>query len=350
MKNRVYSLDELGIGTKHRAFVVAEISGNHGGNLDIAKELILAAAQSGADAVKFQTYTADTLSIDSKNLYFKIPENSPWESFGNQYALYKESYTPWSWFPELYSTAKDLGLVPFSSPFDVSAVDFLEELDTLLYKIASPEINHIPLVQRIAETGKPIILSLGVASQEDVVDAVHEIRKYHNEFVLLQCETKYPAAPENSNLALLQRLRHDFNCIVGLSDHTTSAEIVPTAIGAGAKVFEKHLKSDMQKSADGFFSINNSDFTRYVNEIRRAETYLGRSEYRFLKHDSYRMQNTRSIFASAEIQRGDIFSHDNIKVVRPGIGLHPRYLHQLLGTISKRNIAFGDPLSEVDLP
>lgn len=332
------------------SFIIAEISGNHNGELNTALELIESAARCGAQAVKFQTYTADTLSLDSENDFFTIDKNSPWAEYGSQFKLYKKAHTPWDWFPELFDHARDCNLIPFSSPFDETAVEFLESLSAQIYKVASPEINHIPLLQAIAKTKKPIILSLGVASQHDLKLAVRTIRELSDsQIIVLQCDTAYPSRPENANLNLLPTLRKEFNCIVGISDHTTDSSLVSVAIGAGAKVFEKHLRLEGQESVDDFFSLNESQFIEYVKQVRDAEKSLGISSFRYEESSQYRRFNTRSIFASKHIKRGEIFTNKNIKVVRPGLGLSPLYFNDLLGKRANRDIEFANPLTELDL-
>lgn len=343
-------LRNLRIGESFPAFVAAEISGNHGGSLRDAIDLIRHVSASGAQGVKFQTYTAETLSINVKNQYFKLPPDSPWKHLGNQYELYKRAYTPWEWFPELFSYARELNLIPFSSPFDESAVDFLEQLGCPIYKVASPEINHIPLITRLAKTGKPIIMSLGVASHKDVSLAVEVIRENSSsEMILLQCETKYPASPYDANLKLLRKLQNEFQCIVGISDHTLGHELVDVAVGAGAKFFEKHIKHRDKRTVDDFFSADPDQFKSYVLQIRKAERVLGKELFRFDREDPYRLRNSRSIFAFQDIAKGDIFTEKNIKIVRPGLGLDPMKFNDLVGKVAKRNIKKGEPLIESDL-
>ena len=342
-------LDDLKIGINFPAFVAAEISGNHGGSLSYALDLIGLASASGAQGVKFQTYTADTLSIDSNKQYFQLPSNSPWKDSENHYQLYKKAHTPWEWLPKLFEHSRKLNIIPFSSPFDESAVEFLEQLDCPMYKVASPEINHVPLLRRLAKTNKPIILSLGVASESDVSLAVEEIRKISkSEIVILQCETKYPAEPYRANLKLLWRLEKDYDCVVGISDHTIGSELVDVAIGAGSKFFEKHIKLAGKSTVDDFFSADPDEFKKYVWRIRNAESMLGEAIFRHQKDDEFRRSNSRSIFACQDINKGHIFTESNVKIVRPGYGLEPIRLYDLIGKFANRDIERGEPITEFD--
>jgi pseudaminic acid synthase len=343
-------LSDYGLGHTLPARVVAEISANHERKLENAIELVRIAARSGAWAVKFQTFTPESLTLKCTNEFFGTGHTKLWKEFNSQYELYSDAETPTSWLPELFAEAQSLGLLAFSSPFDEDSVDYLETLETPFYKIASPEINHAPLIEKVAQTGKPIILSLGVASEQDLEEAILLIRETSNsEIVVLQCDTDYPAKIGNANLALLKRLADTYGFLVGISDHTSGSEVVPIAIGAGAKLFEKHLKLPKSKSLDSEFSLDEAGMLDYVRAVRRAESVMGSPTYRNIPDSPARLQNSRSVFASETIKAGQYFSHSNVRVVRPGFGLSPYRLKDLIGVPSPRDIKFGTPILESDL-
>ena len=344
------TLREYGLGKDQPARVVAEISANHERELESALELVRIAARSGAWAVKFQSFTPDSLTLNCANEYFGTGHTKLWKGFSNQYELYSHAETPMIWLPTLYDEAERLGMLAFSSPFDENAVDFLEKIQTPFYKIASPEINHAPLIEKVAQTGKPIILSLGVASEDDLIQAVSLIQKTsESEIVVLQCDTDYPAQLENANLALLHRLAHEYGLLTGISDHTMGSEVVPIAIGAGAKLFEKHLKLANSKSLDSAFSADETGMQNYVQAISRAERAMGQATYRNSPNSARKLQNSRSVFASQSIRVGEKFSESNVRVVRPGFGLSPYRYRDLIGRTSPRDIQFGQPILDTDL-
>jgi len=340
-----------GINNFEGTLVVAEISANHKGDLAKAKALVKAAKDAGADAVKFQTYTAETITLNSSSSDFLLPIESPWIKFGTYFELYLDAFTPWEWHSELFNLATELDLIPFSSPFDESAVEFLESLNCPIYKLASPEINHTPLIESIARTGKPVWISLGTASEYDLIMAISTFRQIsQSEIVLMQCETSYPAEESNSNLSMLSRLRKEFNFCVGYSDHTVGilAPVVATALGA--KVIEKHLTDfDDDPSVDEFFSLKPDQFAKMVKQIRAAEGMLGKQEFRSQGGANSTQRNQRSIYPSTDIKAGEFFSTENLKIVRPGLGLAPKMLVNLIGKRASRFIKAGERITTKDV-
>lgn len=331
-------------------FIVAELSANHNGNLDTAIETIRAAKRAGADAIKLQTYTADTLTIDSKKGDFVINNGSIWDG-RSLYELYLEAFTPWEWHAKLFEVAKEEDLVCFSSPFDNTAVEFLEELNVPCYKIASFEITDIPLIEHIASKGKPIILSTGIASFEDIDLALKTIRNVgNNQVSLLKCTSSYPAPLEEANLIMIQDFKRRFNVTTGLSDHTLGSTAGIVATSLGAKIIEKHFILDYsQGGPDSSFSMDEKDFTQFVKEIRNAEKTIGKINYDLTDKQIRGRSLSRSLYATQEIEKGDIFSKENVRSIRPGYGLHPKYLNRIIGNKAKRNINKGDRLTKNDL-
>lgn len=324
-------------------FIIAELSANHNGSLETAIKTIKAAKRAGADAIKLQTYTADTLTIDSKKKDFIINNGSIWDG-KNFYELYKEAHTPWEWHPKLFEVAKAEGLVCFSSPFDITAVDFLESLNVPLYKIASFEITDIPLIEYVASKGKPIILSTGIASIEDIELALETIRKQgNNEIALLKCTSSYPAPIEEANLAMIQDLSKRFDVVSGLSDHTLgiTAPIVATALGA--KIIEKHFILDRAIGGpDASFSLDEKEFTRMVEAVRSAEKLIGEVNYNLTDKQIAGRAFSRSLYVVKDIEKGERFTSENIRSIRPGFGLHPKYYKSILGKVAKQSFKSGD--------
>lgn len=343
-------IEYKGINSFEGTLVVAEISANHKGDLAKAKALVKAAKDSGADAVKFQTYTAETITLNSSSADFLLPIDSPWIKFGTYHELYLDAFTPWEWHEELFMLAIDLDLLPFSSPFDESAVEFLESLNCPIYKLASPEINHTPLIESIARTGKPIWISLGTASEDDLNMAISTFRGISkSEIILMQCETSYPAEESNANLSMLSRLRKEFNFCVGYSDHTVGilAPVVATALGA--KIIEKHFTDfDDDPSVDEFFSLKPDQFAEMVKQIRATERIVGEQEFRSNGGENSTQRNQRSIYPSVDIKAGDFFSTENLKIVRPGLGLAPKMLGTLIGKRASRFIRAGERITIED--
>ena len=343
-------LVDFGISSGMPSFVVAEISANHNGDKNACIDLIDIAASAGADAVKFQTYTADTITLNTNFPDFIIPEDSPWSSYGTLHKLYSHASTPWEWTEDLFRYARSKDLYAFSSAFDETALDFLESLEVPFHKIASPEINHFPLIARIASTGKPIFLSLGVASEADLRTALATIEENGNpEVVILQCDTSYPAESANANISQLSNLRIAFDRLVGYSDHTKDSLTAILAVALGAKVFEKHLTSDAANdSVDSFFSTSATLFSHYIQDIRRAEAGVGKQIYRTPDNDTAN-RSKRSIYPKREILPGEKFTLDNVGVYRPGLSLNPRELSWILGKESKKKLEIGERISHDDV-
>jgi pseudaminic acid synthase len=325
--------------------VVAELSANHGHSLKIALETIRAAKIAGADAIKIQTYTPDTITIDCDGDYFRIKQGTIWDG-QTLYKLYKDAYTPWEWHADLKKEAESLGLVFFSTPFDFSAVDFLERLNVPIYKIASFEINDIPLIKYAASKGKPMILSTGIADLAMIEEAVQACRNAgNNDITLLKCTSSYPAPIDGANLLTIPNLRDTFGVKVGLSDHTTSLVTSIAAVALGATIIEKHFILDRNIGGpDASFSIEPVAFAEMVCSIREAEQSLGRITYEVepavLKSRTF----CRSLFVVKDIRSGEAFTKENVRSIRPGAGLHTRYLEKVLLSRATRDIKRGTPL------
>jgi len=334
----------------NKTFIVAELSANHGNNINIAKETILAAARAGADAIKLQTYTADTITLNSDNNYFKIKQNTIWDG-KKLYDLYKEASLPWEWHKELMQTAKDANLICFSSPFDKSAVDFLEELNVPAYKVASFEITDIPLIEYIASKQKPIIISTGIATLEDIELAVTTCKKVGNEqIILLKCTSAYPADPSEINLLTMNDLAKRFNVLSGLSDHTLGITAPVAATSLGAVMIEKHfILNKSIGGADSSFSLDESEFTQMVKAVRETQNLLGKVTYELNEKTVRSRELSRSLFITEAIKKGEIFTEKNIRSVRPSFGLHPKYLKEILGKTCNKNLKKATPLALEDV-
>ena len=335
------------IGFGQKPFIIAEMSGNHNGSLDRALTLVDAAADAGADAVKLQTFTADTITLDVKTDEFVISdENSLW--YGRSlYELYKEAATPWEWHSEILDHAFKRGLICFSSPFDNSSVDFLESLGVSAYKIASAEIIDHGLVTRVAETGKPIVISTGMATLNEISEAVAVAHAAGNQNIaLLQCTASYPASPKNSNILTIPNMREIFNCEVGLSDHTMGVGAAVGAVALGATIVEKHFtlrRSD--GGIDSAFSLEPNELEQLVVETERVSQALGSVFYGPTKNEMAGLMFRRSLYVCEDIKAGEEFSELNVRSIRPGFGLHPKYLKTVLGRNAKCNLTKGTPLS-----
>ena len=330
--------------------VIAEISANHNLNKNTCYDLIDIAAESGADGVKFQTYTADTLTINSSQKDFEIPKESPWAIYKNQHNLYKQAYTPWEWFPDLIDYSKKRKLIPFSSVFDESSVDFMENLQILLYKLASVEINHIPLIKKIAQTGKPLIISLGVSSEADLQKALNAFFEINpsGEVAILHCDTSYPAPIENSNLSQIVYLQDNFDCLVGLSDHTKSLVTGSCAVMYGAQIIEKHITIETSnESPDSFFSITQDLLAEYIINIRTAEKLIGKKEFRS-KNGEENLALRRSTYPRLPIKKGETVKVNHLKIVRPGFSLPPEMMQSVIGKRANRDIEIGDRIALSD--
>src|SRR3989338_3149148 len=342
---------ERKIGLNEPCFIIAEVSANHNQSFDRAVKIIKVAAQAGADAVKLQTYTADTMTIKSDKPWFRVGEGDKPDSWKGKtlYELYEIAYTPWEWQPMLKEIADDLGIIFFSTPFDSSSVDFLEKMDVPCYKVASFEIVDIPLLKKIAGTGKPVIISSGPSSLEDIELALSTLRENGTkDIVLLHCISAYPAKPENMRLKTLLDLRQRFSVEVGLSDHSLGIEIPIVARALGASVIEKHITlAPNEGGIDADFSLNPDQLKELVQSIRNVERAMGEPNYiqwspQELEEKKYR----RSLFVVNDIKKDEILTDKNIRVIRPGMGMHPKFYGDILGKRAKQNIPRGTPLTE----
>jgi pseudaminic acid synthase len=326
-------------------FIVAELSANHNGSLKTAIDTIISAKRTGADAIKLQTYTADTLTIDCKKEDFLIKSGSIWDG-RTYYDLYKEAYTPWEWHEELFRIAREEGLVCFSSPFDRTAVDFLESLNNPIYKIASFEITDIPLIEYAASKGKPIIISTGIATEEDIqlaIDTCHSAG--NNDITLLKCTSSYPAPIDEANLLMIPELAKRFNVQSGLSDHTIGSIAPIVATTLGAKIIEKHFILDRSIGGpDSSFSMNETEFTEMVSAVRNAEKAMGKIDYTLSEKQIKNRFFSRSLYVVEDIKAGEIVTEKNVRSIRPGFGLHPKYLKEILGKAAKVEFEKGTPL------
>jgi len=334
------------IGPEWPVYIVAEMSANHHQEFEQAVQLLHVAKEAGADAVKLQTYTPDTLTIDCDNEYFRIGEGTIWAG-RTLYDLYGEAYTPWEWQPELKRVAEALGLTLFSTPFDASAVDFLEEMDVPAYKIASFEIVDLPLIRRVARTSKPILMSTGIATLAEIDEAVQTARQAGaRQIALLKCTSAYPAPPEEANLRTIAHLAEAFGVPAGLSDHTLGIAVPVAAVALGACIVEKHftLSRDIP-GPDSAFSLEPHEFKAMVEAIRAAEQALGEVRYEVTEREAASRVFRRSLFVVQDIKAGDVFTEENVRSIRPGHGLHTRYLDQVLGRRGARDSERGTPLS-----
>ena len=326
----------------NRVFIVAELSANHNGSKDVALKTIRAAKRAGADAVKFQTYTADTITLDCQNEDFKIKQGTLWDG-RYLYDLYQEAYTPWEWHRELYDVAKAEGLICFSSPFDKSAVDFLESLGNPIYKIASFEITDVDLIAYAARKGKPMVISTGIATEEDIRLAVDTCRSAgNNDITLLKCTSSYPGPKEEANLCMIADLANRFKVKVGLSDHTLGSIAGITAVSLGACMIEKHFILDRSIGGpDAFFSMNELEFSQMVKDIRTVESAIGQVNYEPTDKMKAGRAFSRSLYVAENMKKGEVITEINVRSVRPGYGLHPKYLPEILGKKVNRDIEKG---------
>jgi pseudaminic acid synthase len=334
------------ISKEGKVFIIAELSANHNGSLDVAKETVKAAKRAGADCIKLQTYTADTLTIDSKKDDFKISSGSIWDG-RTFYDLYQEAYTPWEWHKELMDTAKEEGLICFSSPFDPTAVDFLEGLNVPAYKIASFEITDIPLIEYTASKGKPIILSTGIATMADIRLAVEACRRVgNNDIALLKCTSSYPAPIEEANLVMVKDLAERFDVISGLSDHTLGATAPLVATCMGAKIIEKHFILDKSIGGpDASFSLDEKEFKEMVDAVRIAEQAAGNVDYTLTKKQKAGKTFSRSLYVVNDLKSGETITEKHVRSIRPGFGLHPKHLKDILGKTVNQDLEKGTRFS-----
>ena len=333
------------IGINHPPFIIAEMSGNHNQSLERALEIVEAAAESGAHALKIQTYTADTMTLNIDRKDFAIDDQESLWKGNNLYKLYQQAYTPWEWHKPIFERCRELGLIPFSTPFDETAVDFLEQLNTPFYKIASFENNHIPLIKKVASTGKPIIISTGMASLADLDETVRAARKAGCEdIVLLKCTSTYPATPENTNIITIPHMRDLFNCQVGLSDHTMGIGVAVASVALGATVIEKHFTiSRADGGVDSAFSMEPNEMHSLVDETKKAWQALGAVTYGATEKEKNSLKFRRSLYITKDLKEGDVLTKENLRVIRPGYGLAPKYYEQLLGRKAAMDIKAGTP-------
>ena len=333
------------VGEGEKTFVVAEVSANHLQDYGRAEAIIKAAAQAGADAVKLQTYTPDTITLDCDNDYFQITQGTIWDGT-TLHKLYEEAYTPWEWQPRLMEYANGLGLECFSSPFDATAVDFMKEMDMPAYKVASFEINDIPLIRKIAGLGKPVILATGIAYLEDMERALQVCKEEGNEqVVLLKCTSAYPSPYEEVNLKVIPNMAQVFDCITGLSDHSIGTAAAVASVALGAKMVEKHLTlSRADGGPDGAFSMEPDEFKKMVDEIRIVEKALGKVTYELSEKQKRSREDGRSLFVVKNMKEGEIFTEENVRSIRPAFGLHTMYLDEIMGKRARMDISKGTPL------
>jgi len=335
------------ISQKKSPFIIAEMSGNHNGSLSEALKIVDLASIAGADAIKLQTYTPDTITMKSKRSEFFIKDKKNLWKNNSLYDLYKKAHTPWSWHKKIFERAKNRKLIYFSSPFDETAVDLLEKLNVPLYKIASAENNHFPLLKKVAKTGKPVIMSTGLATLNELKGSVNYLRKNGcKQLALLKCTSAYPAEPKDLNLVTIRRLREIFNCEVGFSDHSLGIGAAITAISYGATIIEKHFTVEKNKGVDGAFSSEVSEMKRLKEESLVSWSSKGKVFFGPTKNEKIFKKYRRSIYVSKNIKKGEVFSNNNIKVIRPSLGLHPKYFTDIIGKISKKDINKGEPFKK----
>ncbi len=334
------------IGKGQPVYIIAEMSANHGGDIERAKQIIREAKKAGADCVKIQTYTADTLTIDCDNEYFQISQGT-WKG-ENLYSLYQKAYTPWEWQKELLEEARKAGLDFFSTPFDKSSVDFLEETGVEFYKIASFEIVDIPLIKYVASKGKPIIMSTGMSTLGDIEAAVNAVRSQGNEqLALLRCASAYPAITDEMNLRTMQNMEDIFQVPVGLSDHSMGSVGAVTAVALGASIIEKHFCLDRaMENPDSSFSMEPEEFSRMVQDVRQAQKAIGRVSYGPAGQEKSNVIFRRSIFCVKDIPAGEPLTEENVRVIRPGFGLEPKFYEEILGQVALREIKRGTPIQQ----
>ncbi|QSF43794.1 pseudaminic acid synthase [Paenibacillus tianjinensis] len=334
------------IGNGHPPFIIAEMSGNHNQSLDRALDIVKAAAKAGAHAFKIQTYTPETMTLNIQDGDFRIESGGLWKG-KSLFELYKEAYTPWEWHQPIFEYCKKLGMIPFSTPFDETSLEFLETLDVACYKIASFENNDIPLLRKVASKGKPMIISTGMASLGEIENVVKTITDAGcDDYILLKCTSSYPASPEKSNLNTIPYLRDVFHCQVGLSDHTLGIGAAVASVALGSTVIEKHFTLNREEGGvDAAFSLEPEEFAALVKETDTAWKSLGEVAIGPTKEEEHSLQFRRSIYVSKDIKAGEVLTGENISVIRPGFGLDPKYYDLLIGKQMKRELKMGTPLS-----
>ena len=335
------------IGASARPFVVAEMSGNHNQSLDRALAIVDAAAAAGADAIKIQTYTAETMTLDLKQGEFSIRDQASLWNGESLYQLYEKAHTPWDWHKTIFDRCRERGIVGFSSPFDLTAVDFLEKLNAPLYKIASFELTDLRLIERVARTGKPVIMSTGMATAAEIDEAVSTARKAGcKDLVLLKCTSTYPASPKNTHILTIPHMRELFGCQVGISDHTMGIGVSVAAVALGATFIERHFTlARADGGVDSAFSLEPAELKSLVIESERAWEALGHINYGPTEKEKPSLQFRRSVYASRDIREGELLSEENLRIIRPGHGLAPKFFPLLLGKRARRGIAAGTPMS-----
>ncbi|MEA3453074.1 MAG: pseudaminic acid synthase [Patescibacteria group bacterium] len=334
------------IGKNHPVFIIAEISGNHFQEFNTAVKLIKKAKEAGVDAIKFQAYKPELITLDCDNKYFKIKQGTIWDG-KTLYQLYEENYTPWEWMPKLKKLVEKEGLIFFSSVFDITSVNFLEKLNVSVYKIASFEVTDIPLIEYVAKKKKPIIISTGIATFSELKEVADTCRRAgNNQIIFLKCVSAYPTPLEEVNLMTIPLLSKDLKTIIGLSDHTLTASVPIAAVALGARVIEKHLILDRKSGgADAPFSLTPGEFKEMVDRVREAEKALGSASYRLSKNGKKNRKFARSLFVVKDMESGEEFTLKNVCSIRPGDGLSPRFLYEILGKQAKRSIKRGTPFS-----
>jgi len=338
-------IEERTIGVEFGAYLIAEMSANHGQSFEQAAEIVRAAKDAGADAIKLQTYTPDTITIDCQGETFQTAKGSLWEG-RTLYDLYGEAYTPWDWQPKLKKLADGLGLACFSTPFDFTAVDFLEEMDVPAYKIASPELVDLPLIRKVAATKKPVIMSTGMATCEEIEEAIQSFRQAGGtELALLKCTSAYPSPPESMNLRTIPDMAKRFRVPVGLSDHTLGIAVPVAAVSLGACIIEKHFTlSRSTPGPDSAFSLEPPEFKQMVDAIRVAEKALGQVKYGLTEAEQLSQRSRRSLFVVQDVKAGERLTPDNVRSIRPGYGLPPKHYEEVIGRLAARDMQRGTPL------
>ncbi|MFC4403919.1 pseudaminic acid synthase [Gracilibacillus xinjiangensis] len=335
------------IGSDHPPFIIAEMSGNHNQSLEKALQIVEAAAKAGAHALKIQTYRADTMTLNQTNQQFMInDQESLWKN-KSLYKLYEEAHTPWEWHEPIFTRCKELGMIGFSSPFDETAVDFLESLDVPCYKIASFECTDLPLIRKVAALQKPMIISTGMCTAAEIDETVQTAREAGcKDIILLKCTSTYPATPENTNIRTIPHMGETWNCEIGLSDHTMGAGVAVAAVTLGATVVEKHLTlSRAEGGVDAAFSLEPDELAQLVTESKRAWLALGEVHYGTTEAEKGSMKYRRSIYVAQDMKKGDPFTKENLRVIRPGYGLPPKYFDILLGKKASKDIVSGTPVN-----
>ncbi|VVO09511.1 pseudaminic acid synthase [Pseudomonas fluorescens] len=341
-----FKIGSRSIGADAPPFIIAEMSGNHNQSLELALQIVEAAAKAGAHALKLQTYTADTMTLDLAHDEFFIKDPDSLWAGSSLYALYEKAHTPWEWHAPIFARAKELGMLAFSTPFDETAVDFLESLDVPAYKIASFENTDLPLIRRVAATGKPLIISTGMASIAELDETVRAARAAGcKDLVLLKCTSTYPASPENSNVRTIPHLRELFGCEVGLSDHSMGVGVSVAAVALGATVVEKHFTLDRSAGGvDASFSLEPAELASLVIETERAWQALGQVRYGVTEAERKSLVYRRSLYVTRDMAAGEVFNGDNVRAVRPGLGLAPKHLDAVLGRPARQALMRGTPL------